>query len=239
MRLIVDTYNVVMRDAGLGPDGVVEDAAHLARLIDASRYGRYRTLLVCDGAAPPGLDERRPGFGSGVSLRFAGPGGDADSLIDQLIHQDSAPKRLLVVSSDREVRASARRRRCRTLESARFVTQLIHDASSRRGRGRRAGEPAREQPVHPGAVDEWIRHFGLGKDVLEVPASHPPARRPETPPGERPSVAREGGSDAPKEVDPLLREAMAYFGDRLRIDELDMSRWVDGVRRLPRRRPGR
>ncbi len=65
--------------------------------------------------APPGLPrtlEHR-----GLTVRFAAKSGSADELIEELIRADSAPRRLMVVSSDHRLQRAARRRKATAIDS--------------------------------------------------------------------------------------------------------------------------
>ena len=239
--LVIDTYNVLgtvgvlpPRLAGLEPDG-------LARLIGHSRWRRGRTLLVCDGSARPsgggGVGRR---FG-GVELVYAGAGRDADSLIERIIESDSAPRRLVVVSSDRRVRAAARRRRARWLSSQSFLLQLVRDEAL----GWRPG-PADDRRGGDIDVEGWVEEFGIDPGAFPVEpwpeesggAGFPPAGggggelpgasagrmpAPPAPPG---TMRPPPGEPEDLSSDPTIREALEEWRGRLSLDDLDMRRWL-------------
>jgi hypothetical protein len=155
--LIVDVYNVLhvtgvlpAHLAGPGPEG-------LGDLVAGSRYGTRDAILVCDGTPKPHERGSGRGWDTAVRVVYAGAGKDADSLIERLIAQHTAPRRLLVVSDDRRIRSAARRRRAGWLGSAEFLRQLADDAE------RPEGKPAPSKPdtLEPGEVDAWLREFGF------------------------------------------------------------------------------
>jgi len=226
--LVVDTYNVLgtvgvlpPRLAGLDPEG-------LARLIGHSRWRRERVLLVCDGAGgPSGKGGAGRRFGS-VELVYAGAGRDADSLIERIIGRDSAPRRLVVVSSDRRVRGAARRRRARWLSSEAFLHRLVRD-ESRPGRAGAVSEAAGE----PIDVDGWIEAFGVDPGAYPVeawPEGYESGSAAPRAGGEQ--AGEEEGAPPPEKPeedlssDPAIREALEEWRGRLSLDDLDMRRWL-------------
>jgi len=164
MPLIVDAYNVLHVTGILPPDLAGLDLAGLARLIERSSVGRQRVTLVCDGLPPVPQDSAagsRPGSGvrplesaddpphdvltilddSPIEVRYAGRQRSADDLMAELIQQDSAPRRLTVVSSDREILATAKARKCPTMTSEQFLERLALDASRARRDPRSDAKP--------------------------------------------------------------------------------------------------
>ena len=106
MPLIVDTYNVLHVVGVLPPDLAGIDTQGLIDLIGRSRYRGERAFLICDGR--PRERAPRGRFGP-LSVRYAGGGSTADELIEALIQTSSSPRRLTVVSSDRQIVRAARR----------------------------------------------------------------------------------------------------------------------------------
>ena len=172
MPLIIDAYNVLHVTGVLPVDLAGPDTMGLVRLIQSSRHGRDRVVLVCDGVPDDNAPRGRHGV---VSIRYAGSNRLADDVIVELIDRSSIPRRLLVVSSDREILRAARRRRCRTLTSDRFLAQLAADAG--RGAPRaNAGRPS--GPLAAEEVDRWTREFEVDLAAIEAapaePVSDPP-----------------------------------------------------------------
>ncbi len=119
--LLIDGYNLLYA-AGLarsqyGPGEFQEQRSVLLQG-SADRLGagdRSTTTVVFDAQnAPPGLDTvqqfRR------MSVVF-NRGGDADSLIEELLSKHPAPKQVLVVSSDHRLQRAAARRRAEFVDS--------------------------------------------------------------------------------------------------------------------------
>lgn len=239
--LLVDAYNVLHVTGVLPPHLAVGDVEALAALIGAGKWAGQRVRLICDGVPGPNStrDEK------GIEIVYAGPGADADSLIERLILENTAPRRLTVVSSDRRLKAAARRRRCKWMSSEDFMRSLARPV-------RRISPAAHPPtPLPQDDVGRWIREFGL-EDAARpgapgfLPASSSPKR-----PGKRPGksgdslvsrlsnaagasngLASEGDTDAAPdehavELDPTLLEALEEWRGRLDPDDLDMARWID------------
>ena len=160
MSLIIDGYNLLHASgvfgAVRGPRGFeASRVALLDMLVDVLGERAAGALVVFDAAhAPDGL----PGRVVHGDLRvwFAREYPDADTLIEKLVAEDTAPGHLVVVSSDRRVQAAARRRRAKAVSCEDWLAAA-----------RAARRPPREtgdaKPPEPGpeAVDEWKAYFGL------------------------------------------------------------------------------
>jgi predicted RNA-binding protein with PIN domain len=113
---------------------------------------------VFDAAdAPPGLPKVLAH--AGMTVRFAPRRSDADTLIEELIASNRAPRRLVVVSSDHRIQRAARRRRAKPVDSDVWLAEL-----ARRRRQRQASAPADtdSKPPDPLPADEvqfWLQRF--------------------------------------------------------------------------------
>jgi predicted RNA-binding protein with PIN domain len=86
---------------------------------------QVRTEITCvfDGAD---LGGRVPvPAARGVRVLFSPAGVTADELLDELVQAEPAGRRIVVVSSDREVAAAARREGAEPLDSALLVDRLV------------------------------------------------------------------------------------------------------------------
>lgn len=163
MRLVVDGNNFLMADLPAAVAGIGEAA--FCRLLGRSSYaGRIGdVIVVMDGGPDPLRVMRSPV--ENVELRLAGHGREADDVIIDLIDACSAPKRLTVVSTDRKVRAAARRRRCRSLTSEQFGHELAR-LVGRLNRGKPTPSPRDAAAKPPGNLTEddvsrWLEEFGI------------------------------------------------------------------------------
>jgi hypothetical protein len=216
------------------------DAPGLAELVARSRKWPG-AVLVCDGVKPRGV----PGA-PGVELRFAGPGRDADSLIERMIGDAPDPKRLTVVSSDRRVKAAAKRARCKALSSEGFLRQLVERIESGRvpAGSPSAGKP--EVPLDAFALRRWLDEFGVSPDELrrmagEASRAHRVDRekivpiesaltRPDSvgPPSPSGRGWKKGDlSDA--QMRTMLADAMKMWASSDLPADVDLTRWLDSL----------
>ena len=185
LLLLVDGYNVLAPAAPPGQSGLrsPSDASWLQRermqLIQRLRRHlsdelRSRTCVVFDAANPP-ADRPAEFVIDGMQIRFAVGYPEADDLIEELIAQHSAPKRLAVISSDHRIQAYGRRRGCTPLDSQPWLDALMdgkvelaphvtvrssRDTAGASGAGR--GGAAEKPSVQDASeVDQWLREFGL------------------------------------------------------------------------------
>jgi hypothetical protein len=161
MRTLIDGYNLMFA-AGLmgtkfGRDGLRKARTRFLNDL-ASKLGpveAHLTTVVFDVRKAP---EGRPAESThkGIQMVFAVANPTADERIDELIRAHSDPKRLTVVSSDNQVRASARRRGATSVSSDDFLDRL--DRTKR--------EPdAPSEPEKPSSLSEaeaayWAEEFG-------------------------------------------------------------------------------
>jgi hypothetical protein len=214
MPLLIDTFNVLHVTGVLPPDLAGLDIDGLAGLIAASRFGQEHAWLVCDGTPPAA----RPRHRERIQCSWAGPGRSADDLVVAFVERSTAPRRLTVVSSDRDLGRRARRRGAKTLSSEEFLSRLAAD--HRLGRSP-AGERARRMAMGPsprGAVpldadevERWLATFGLPDDLRRVAASVPAriADSPPSPPSPIPRPAKD--EPAPPRAVPPSRDGDGDF----------------------------
>lgn len=183
--LLIDGYNV-LHAAGLarrsyGPGEFEKCRFNLIRLISQqlSPRERRRTTIVFDAGDRTVLPSP-PQMVHDVLVLFADEGGDADSTIERLIQQNSAPRRLCVVSSDHRLQRAARRRRARFEDSDAFLQRLANRSATEHRR-RQQAEPAtkRSGQLPPGEVEAWLRVFD-DQDQIH-PAAGSDGFSPDTP----------------------------------------------------------
>lgn len=161
MTLLIDGYNLLHASGiiarGRGPGGLERSRLALLNFVAESLPAETlaRTTVVFDAAhAPPGMP--RTLVHRGVCVRFAANHDDADSLIEELIRADSAPRQLLVVSSDHRLHRAAHRRRAEAIDSDRWFAETVR----RRRELRRSPAPGDSKPA--AAEDEvgyWLAQF--------------------------------------------------------------------------------
>jgi len=252
--LLLDAYNILHIRGVLPPRLAGIEVPGLIRLIEGSRYAGQPLRLVCDGRRPP--TDRATALSSGearvtigtAEVWYAGEGREADAVIEEILRTDSAARRMLVVSSDRRIRRAASRARAGTIDSETFLRHLVHDEAL----PHRGGLPefATAIPLDGYSVAYWIREFGVGEDWLKIGAAgdekasaigpgpiagsagreraaqisalQDAARR-----GAAPGDSAAGRAAVPGQATPdWVAEALRLWGDRLRLDDLDMHKWI-------------
>ena len=204
MSVLIDGYNLMyvagIVGHGRGPGGLQRSRLALLNFLAASLDPREvpRTTVVFDSHdAPWGLP--RSLQHRGITVRFAVKYEEADDLIEELIAADSAPRRLVVVSSDHRIQRAARRRRAKAADSEVWYAELIR---ARRQREQASTDvPARPAvPLLEEDVNYWLRQFGGESALTEFAAWEtegvPPARRKTSAPEAKPPEP-EGPADNP------------------------------------------
>ncbi len=115
--------------------------------------------VVFDGAGPS--DKSQFDTMDYLEVYFAGFHRDADSVMEGKILADTSPRRLTVVSSDRQIRKAAGERKAKALKSEDFWEQVQKELS-RKAPKRREPEEKREG-LTEGETDKWLEAFGLDK----------------------------------------------------------------------------
>ncbi len=167
MPLIIDCYNLLHADMPPLLAGLEED--RLCRLLDVSRYRAGAITVVCDGLPKPDLPSRSPV--TSVALIYSGRDRSADDVIIAMIDADSAPRRLVVVSDDREIQKAARRRRAKAVGCGAFVGELRALAERLESDG---GDAPDLSCSFEGDAAHWAALFGLDPNQ---PIDARPSRR--------------------------------------------------------------
>ncbi len=121
-------------------------------------YIKESGKLIFDGVCPRGRDNSCQ-VGS-LSIYYSGDYGvDADTLIEDIVFSSSDPKRLVVVSSDREIRAAVRTRKAVSLSSNEYLSEMV------RRYNRPAPAPRDPQQktagLTPAETKYWMKVFGI------------------------------------------------------------------------------
>ncbi|MBN1972603.1 MAG: NYN domain-containing protein [Sedimentisphaerales bacterium] len=112
--------------------------------------------LVFDGTGP----REKNAFEnlSNLEVFFAGAGTDADTIIEDKIKADSAPKRLVIVSSDRRLRKAAHAKKSVSVKTDEFWTNLNKQLNKKRP----IREPgAKRQGLTESETKKWLEIFGI------------------------------------------------------------------------------
>jgi predicted RNA-binding protein with PIN domain len=185
MSLLIDGYNLLhvtgIFGKGAGPGTFQRSREALLRFLAASLEPdqRKNTTVVFDAAeAPPGLP--RTIALEEMTVRYATGYPDADTLIEELIQSDNAPRSLLVVSSDHRIQRAARRRRAQFVDSDLWYTKLWQRRAQSRNSQQR---PAPEKPLgelSAAEIDYWVNEFSSA-DLSANRLSNPTASEQQAP----------------------------------------------------------
>jgi len=157
MPIIIDGYNLLWSIQKTSEEFEPISDVGLCRIL-----GRYlnqigeKGEIVFDGTGP----RDKSGFDniSKLEVFFAGLATDADSVIEDKIKANTAPKRLTIVSSDRRLRDAARARKATVVKSDVFwndVRKLLR-------RKRTPREPAAKRlGLSKSETEQWLKFFGL------------------------------------------------------------------------------
>jgi predicted RNA-binding protein with PIN domain len=125
MRIVVDGYNLIRQwpELAMLDRGDLQSGREaLLHLLQAYRRARgHRITVVFDGREHAALSDRAESA-AGIDVRFSRRGETADSVIALLVAQGGGS--MVVVSSDREVAATARKHGAATLPSTEFIARV-------------------------------------------------------------------------------------------------------------------
>jgi predicted RNA-binding protein with PIN domain len=154
---IIDGHNLLHAIIKLEEDSAVISDVGLCRIL-----GSYFTLtgqkgeIIFDGTGPP--DKGRFNNISGLEVFFAGLGTDTDTVIEDKISANTAPKGLTIVSSDRRLRSAAHKRKAASIKSDVFW----NDVQKQLSRKRPVKEPTeKRQGLNEGETEQWLEFFGF------------------------------------------------------------------------------
>lgn len=171
MPVLIDGNNLLFAGRDDNPERPI-GRSRLCELLGewAERFGQS-VSVVFDGPAPSGGLLRQIGDPR-ITVRFSGAA-SADEVIEMLVNADSAARRVVVVSSDREVARAARRRRATPMRSDEFWRMLLDDLARP---VTRSAEPDEKRAGLGGddATDAWVRELRLDSGTEAV---SPPRRR--------------------------------------------------------------
>ncbi len=164
MSIIIDGYNLLNSTGivgrGIGPGGLQRAREALLNILAESLPPDEvpRTIVVFDASESP-WGSARVLEHKGLSVRFAPRDADADTVIEELIKAESAPRRLTVVSSDHRLQRAAHRRKAAAIDSDKWFAALMRDRRLRQ----EPAPPTETKPEGPfsvGEVEFWLQQFG-------------------------------------------------------------------------------
>ncbi len=155
MPYIIDGHNLIPR-VGLHLNALDDEMALVDMLREFCRIKRKRVEIYFDGAPPGQNGTRKFGY---VTAHFVRKGRTADEAIHaRLRKMEKSARNWTVVSSDREVIASAKFMRASYVSADEFAQQ-IEDA-----RFIAQSDPTEDKALSPQEVDQWMKLFASGEE---------------------------------------------------------------------------
>ena len=155
--IIIDGYNLLHAILKIEEDpGAISDI-ELCRVISSYLYQTNQAgEIIFDGRGPRDKDvfERM----SGVEVTFSGIRNDTDTIIEEKIKTNTAPKRLIIVSSDRRLRKAARSRKANSVKSEDFWIKVQKQLSRKRPQKEPA---AKRRGLSDSETKLWLKIFGI------------------------------------------------------------------------------
>ena len=168
---LIDGHNLIGKLPGIMLSEI-DDEQHLITLLQVYARVRRRAVEVYFDGAPPGQARTRS-YGM-IKAHFVIQGTTADEAIRmRLDRMGRAARNAIVVTSDRQVMAEARKHQAGVVTSEAFGRELLAAQQAPAPTGPAAGE---EPPLSPDEVDEWLRMFQTGRP--EKPPAQPPKSKP-------------------------------------------------------------
>lgn len=159
MPFLIDGYNLLRAVQKLDGFADLTDAQLCRYIADFLVAIKDRGMIVFDGIGPP--DKRELMGIRGLEIRFSGDRNDADSYIEWKIDENTAPRRLMVVSSDRRLRNAATRRKATSIPVDVFWVSM---GKALENHASIVHEPREKQKGIPDSeTDAWMRYFKLDK----------------------------------------------------------------------------
>ena len=164
MPLLVDCYNVLFTT--MPPVLAGLDEARLCQLLGMSPWARGGVVVVCDGKPKPTSPD--PDAVLPIELIYSGSSRSADDVIIEKIKSYTAPRRLTVVSNDRQIQKATHRRRCRVLSTERFIQSLERIASQRPRLNNAKQSKSHPTRLNRQEIHNWLQEFGIQTEGDEI-----------------------------------------------------------------------
>jgi len=156
MPLLIDGYNLLHTAQETSDSPALSDVSLCLMLCEFLRRCRQHGTIVFDGVGPrdkgplEALDRLR--------VVFSGPDCQADDVIERHISQNTAPRSLIVVSTDRRIVDAAKRRKAKSTRSDDFWFQLCAVLEKKPS----ISEPREKRiGITDGQAEKWLKEFGL------------------------------------------------------------------------------
>ncbi len=155
--IIIDGHNLLHSIVNISEEaGSINDVQLCWIVSKYLKVIREKGEIIFDGTGP----RDKSGFDNIANLEvlFAGLGTDADTVIENKIKANTAPKRLSIVSSDRRLRDAARARKATAVKSEIFWDNLQKQLK----RKKPVKEPeAKRVGLSESETKQWLEFFGI------------------------------------------------------------------------------
>jgi predicted RNA-binding protein with PIN domain len=151
MTILIDGHNLIAHMPGISLQDPNDESRLVLRLRAYNARTRRKITVVFDHGLPGGWS-RELSTGP-VEVVFAGSHTNADRVMIERIRVTKKTPRLLVVSSDRQVRQAAEERGARVISATEFAARLLSPPVPRQGGA------ADDVRLSPAEVEEWMRLF--------------------------------------------------------------------------------
>ena len=155
---LIDGHNLLYAIRGSGEEYQGMNEEIMCAVIGEyfSRIKDYGSLLF-DGMGP--IDKSYFHSFENLEVDFSGGDHEADDFIEDRIEGDSAPRRLVVVSTDRRLRLAASKRRCKSLSSYDFWVMVVKQLN--RPEKRNVEPRGKRSGITDAETEGWMKFFGL------------------------------------------------------------------------------
>ena len=158
MPYLIDGYNLLRAVQKTEEFSTLTDVQMCRAISDYLSSVRDHGHVVFDGIGPP--DKAAFGGIPGLEVYFSGASCEADDIIEDKIFDNTAPKSLVVVSSDRRIRQAAAKRKAIDVPADLFWQTLL--ARLEKQANRPAPEPMEKRlGLTEREADLWIDLFDL------------------------------------------------------------------------------
>jgi predicted RNA-binding protein with PIN domain len=158
--LIIDGYNLLRAVQNLTEQSFNITDIQLCQIVGEYLYRiKKKGSVVFDGVGP----RDKSGFNNLFNLQvvFSGTSHEADDVIEKLILENTAPKSLSVISSDRRIKTAANKRKADAVDCVDFWTEVIKQLERKK---KRPAEPqAKFVGISEAETEYWLREFGFIK----------------------------------------------------------------------------
>jgi hypothetical protein len=158
--LLVDGYNLLRAVQNMSEQTAGVADTQICHII--SRYlgiKRSKGAIIFDGIGP--RDKSVFNNIANLEVVFSGRNKEADDVIEKLVLANSAPRSMIIVSSDRRIKAAANKRKATAIDSIDFWLEMLKTIDKK---AKKKSEPAGKYfGISEAETEYWLRLFGLLK----------------------------------------------------------------------------